>query len=242
MSATERVVTSEDISRVLSQRFTNEWNGQKRKIPFCEVLHRRGSFYNISDGFFFSQEEYGDNLSLASLGIVELVDHLNDHVEILNSDFDRMKDVLEQQVANPMTRIDAEIRRVRVGCEVLAYLLKVIMDKTLVLFSYAYNEYEIDSIGALLYGNRIENFCDGVFVKHKKDLSELNGLHNAYKHTFSNLQLTRIIPQIEPVMFAIYKPHNSTKVPTQIYHIICSNALDQFSSFMQTARDYNRRV
>lgn len=241
MSVAEAVLTDQELNEILITHFNNEWSGQKRDIPYSEVLKKRGAIYNIMDGFIMPNNGKGDNLQLASLGIVQFIDYINDHIEITNSNFRDLTTKIERQRENPLTDISIPMYRVRVDSEILAYLLKTVIDKIIVMMGYAFNEEGVDSIGGLLKDNRIEQFCKGSLSSHSKFLDEINGLNNGYKHTFSNLQLISVTPQIEPVMFAMYKMNNSTTQPTKIYHMISSNAVDEFNDFIKTVKSYTVR-
>lgn len=241
MSVSEKVISVDEINQILAKKFNEEWNGTKRMVPFSEVLKKRGSRLNVNDGFRIKPgEKSGDNLELAGISIIQFIEYINDHIERLNEDFRELEVVLKQHAKNPLVDISIQMYKVRINAEILAYLLKTIIDKIIVLLGLLESSNKIDSIGALLKNNTITTFCYGVLQPHREYLDKLNSLNNGYKHTFSNLQLASIVPQVEPAMFVIYKPWNSTKVPTEIHHMLCSNAIDNFNRFLKDVKNYTK--
>lgn len=227
----ERIFTENDLNKIFGKKFNEQWNGIAREIPYVEVFKKRGETLHISQLLHSVTTSNGENLALANIAIIQLIEYLNNHIEQLNRDFADLKMVLGQSID-----ISDHIYKTNADTEILAYLLKTILDKVIVLKAVSTDELQIDCIGALLHGGKIDTFCGGIFLPYKDFLETINGLHNAYKHTFSNLQLINIVPSIEPCMFAVYKMHNSTRTPTKFYHLICSNAVDQFCMVLESSK------
>lgn len=245
----KRSLSNEELSKLYAKRFENEWDSKTTVIPYSRALKDPREPINVMCVFKINLRNTDENLHLASIGLVALVENLNHSIDRVNGNFKTLQECISFNQKGEIHPAQGYIHyEYQANLEMFAYTMKNIVDKTICLMEIVNNsgksdEIKKDSIGALVYGGDKENkkrnevFCDGSLLAHHNFLYELNNLHNSYKHTFSNLQIM-IADTITPAMKAIYKPKNSSNKPAKLCHMLCVNAVKDFDKLLISAKHF----
>lgn len=244
----QHLLTNEDLVKIFTNKFNQEWDGYTVAIPYSQALKKRGGVMNVGNMPKLPDNPDGDNLEAAYLALIQLEDAVNDQVDIVNNNFVTilgMTSLNQNSLMHPQ-HIDM-LGKYKTSVEILAYIMKTTIDKVICLVSIATEGYKQDggikhdSIGSLVdantgedvVSNKIQSFAGGGFTEHYKFLYKLNNIHNAYKHTFSVTQLN-IIDNITPTMTVVYKYRNTTNTQSKLEVILCYKAVQEFEAVLKT--------
>lgn len=247
-NVSQHLLTNEDLVKIFTKKFNQEWDDYTVAIPYSQALKMRGGVMNVLNMPKLPNNPDGDNLEAVYLALIQLEDALNDQVNIVNNNFITMLGTtsLNQNGLIHPQHIDI-LGKYKTSVEILAYIMKTTIDKVICLVSIATEGYKQDggikhdSIGSLVdansgedvVSNKIQSLAGGAFTEHYKFLYKLNNIHNAYKHTFSVTQLN-IIDNITPTMTVVYKHRNTTNTQSKLEIMLCYKAMQEFEAVLKT--------
>lgn len=129
------------------------------------------------------------------------------------------------------------------GLEEIVYWLRKTVDE-LIALSYLCETHsasgtfvkkiDVDDIGSLLTAKK--STLPTKFEAHRKFLTQLNDISNAYKHSFINSDMN-VIGRDEPVLFALRSPHNA-QGKEKFISVPLGEVVRGADAFFQTAKSY----